>query len=269
MAGTKPDSESEVTKTGHFQQAPFPIALLAAVTEETILLRGQLVDSTEQHCNGLDLIIGRLAGHQVVLGHSGIGKAAAAAAATALLARYPVAALWMLGCGGAYPEAGLKIGDLALAEKEIFADEGVMTDQGFRDLAAAGIPMRHGPPPSFNIWPTDSELTRWARLALADHASAEKIALGYGPFATVSTCTGTTATALGITARTGAICENMEGAAAALACHQMTVPFLELRGISNLVENRQPQRWDLPAGMLAAQKAVLKLLATLESNPPL
>ena len=53
---------------------------------------------------------------------------------------------------------------------------------------------------------------------------------------------GTTARGLELTGRTGGICENMEGAGAALACRQTGVPFMELRGISNLVEDRETAR---------------------------
>lgn len=63
-------------------------------------------------------------------------------------------------------------------------------------------------------------------------------------------------------ARTGALCENMEGAAVALACRQLSVPMLELRGISNRVEDRDTRQWDLTAGMAAAQNAVKHLLDT-------
>jgi futalosine hydrolase len=77
---------------------------------------------------------------------------------------------------------------------------------------------------------------------------------------TVSTCTGTTARAIEIEARTGGICENMEGAAVALACRQLSVPLLEIRGISNLVEDRDSRRWDLANAMAAAQEAVIILL---------
>ena len=78
--------------------------------------------------------------------------------------------------------------------------------------------------------------------------------------ATVSTCTGAAARAIQIEQRTGGICENMEGAAVALACRQLSVPLLEIRGISNLVEDRDPGRWDLAAGMTVAQQAVIGLL---------
>jgi futalosine hydrolase len=52
----------------------------------------------------------------------------------------------------------------------------------------------------------------------------------------------------------------MEGAAVALACQQLAVPLLEVRGISNLVEDRDTRRWNLPLGMIVAQQAILTLL---------
>ena len=68
------------------------------------------------------------------------------------------------------------------------------------------------------------------------------------------------ARAIEIETRTGAICENMEGAAVALACRQLSVPLLEIRGISNRVEDRDTSRWDLTTAMAAVQEAVISLL---------
>ena len=67
-----------------------------------------------------------------------------------------------------------------------------------------------------------------------------------GPFVTVSQCSGVQGVGDALHARFNALCESMEGAAAAHICTLYNVPFLELRGISNLVENRQPARWDIP-----------------------
>jgi futalosine hydrolase len=53
----------------------------------------------------------------------------------------------------------------------------------------------------------------------------------------------------------------MEGAAVAQVCAHQQVPFLELRGISNLVEDRDLARWDLKTGAETAQRAVQALLA--------
>ena len=53
----------------------------------------------------------------------------------------------------------------------------------------------------------------------------------------------------------------MEGAAVAQLCARFGVPFFEVRGISNLVEDRDLSRWDLPAAAAAAQQAVRAVLA--------
>lgn len=236
------------------------IALLAAVPEETELIRASLLDFQQRPVNGIDLICGKLSGHDICLAHSGIGKAAAAATTATLLIHCQPEALWLFGCGGAYPGSGLTIGDLALASREVFADEGVATNKGFRDLADMQLPMRQDEKVFFNVWPVDQKLHDWAQSLLAGYTETSGTNLRSGPFVSVSTCTGTTARGIEIENRTDGICENMEGAAVALACRQISVPMLEVRGISNLVEDRDTSRWDLAAGMNAAQQAILALI---------
>ena len=238
------------------------IALLAAVPEETALIRQQLEAPVRQAASGMHMLNGRIRGREVCLAHGGIGKAAAAAATVAQLHHCRPMALLLFGCGGAYPHSGLDIGDLALADGELFGDEGVATVHGFEDLAAMGLPMRQNDQPLFNNWPTDPRLLEWAQTTLGGQVGKAWGKLARGPFVTVSTCTGTTAKASEIEERTGGICENMEGAAVALACRQLSIPLLEVRGISNLVEDRDPSRWDLAAGMAVAQEAVICLLET-------
>lgn len=238
------------------------ICLLAAVPGETTLIREALDDCAQQSVHGITVTTGKLFGHDIGLTHSGIGKAAAAATCVSLLVNCRPQALWLFGCGGAYPGTAMKIGDLALAESEIFGDEGVATARGFHDLEAMGLVMRPTTETFYNTWPVDRQLYDWAKPQLAEHAARGAAALHSGPFVTVSTCTGTTAQAGEIVSRTGGICENMEGAAVALACRQLSVPLLEMRGISNLVEDRDTARWDLAAGMTAAQRAVIALLET-------
>ena len=123
------------------------IALLAAVPEETALIRETIEASVQETVSGMAMQTGRIHGLDVCLAHGGIGKAAAAAATISLLQACQPEALVLFGCGGAYPNSGLNIGDLALADTEIFGDEGVATRHGFEDLAAMGLPMRKGDEP--------------------------------------------------------------------------------------------------------------------------
>ncbi len=249
--------------------APDPmIALLAAVPEETNLIRAALQGFAQESVHGIALISGTISGRKVTLAHSGIGKASAAATAVSLLTSCQPEALVLFGCGGAYLEAELALGDLALANGEIFGDEGVATPSGFQDLAETKLAMRSTPKKLYNNWPIDNELHDWAQPLLQTHAKDNKIKLRSGPFVTVSTCTGSTVVATAIVQRTKGICENMEGAAVALACQQLTTPLLEVRGISNLVEDRDTSRWDLPAGMAAAQRAILELLKSWPERQP-
>ena len=60
------------------------IALLAAVAEETVLIRETLSDAVTETGNGMLLLTGRIHGQDVCLAHGGIGKAAAAAATVSL-----------------------------------------------------------------------------------------------------------------------------------------------------------------------------------------
>ena len=236
------------------------IALLAAVPAETHLIRQSLQGFQQQTVYGVTVMTGKLFDHELCLAHSGIGKAAAAATAITLLSNDRPDALWLFGCGGAYLGSGLAVGDLALANEEIFGDEGVATAEGFRDLAEMKLPMRECPETFFNSWPIDERLLNWARPHLMQHAAKAGKALRVGPFVTVSTCTGIKAKATEVENRTGGICENMEGAAVALACQQRSVPLLEVRGISNMVEDRDTNRWDLAAGMTTVQNAIMALL---------
>lgn len=237
------------------------IALLAAVPLETSLLRRFLSPCEVRNCGGRELYLGSRLGRSVALMHCGVGKVNAAAATTLLLATYRPAAVIVLGCGGAFPGSGLGVGDLAVAGEEIHGDEGALTPQGFLDMEALGLPLaRRGGQSYYNHYPCCPWLLEKVRNLFASPARGRFAQVAFGPFVTVSTCSGTLAGGEALAARTGGICENMEGAAVAQICALHDIPFLEIRGISNLVEDRDPARWDLKAGAETAQWAVQELL---------
>ena len=99
---------------------------------------------------------GRLFGKKIVLAISGIGKTNAAYAATLLVEKYAPALIINFGIGGAYPSSGLNVGDIAVAEKEIYGDEGVLVKEGFSDLRLTGFPiLKKGNIKYFNEFPLD------------------------------------------------------------------------------------------------------------------
>ncbi len=81
-----------------------------------------------------------------------------------------------------------------------------------------------------------------------------------GSFLTLQNVTGTDEQAQILDDRFGALCENMEGAAAAQICTLYNVPYVEIRGISNLVEKRDLSKWDIHTAVTRVQSVVLELI---------
>lgn len=176
----------------------------------------------------------------------GVGPVNAAHAVTvAILERKPDAIL-VCGIGGAYPSSGVRIGDVVCAETEVYGDLGAQSPQGFLDMKALGFPVvSNGTTRLFNELPMQV-------------FPAER----RGVFVTVSTCTGTSAAAREIEARTRGAVENMEGAAVAHVAAMHGIPVGEVRGISNIVTERDKSTWKLQEAAEAAQLALLEWLAT-------
>ena len=168
---------------------------------------------------------------------------AAHAVTVAILQDNP-AAIIVCGVGGAYPSSGLRVGDVVCADIECYGDLGAASPAGFLDMKALGFPVDRLADGSTTI----------CRCSCSPPARRVK-------FVTVSTCTGTDATARDIEARTGGAVENMEGAAVAHVAHLHRIPVGEVRGISNIVTDRNTSSWRLNDAAAAAQEALLAWIA--------
>jgi futalosine hydrolase len=185
--------------------------------------------------------LGDRAGIRLV--RTGVGAVNAAHAATIAILRDQPAAIIVCGVGGAYPASDLHVGDVVSAEVECYGDLGAAGPAGFLDMKALGFPVVESPR-LYNDLPL--QLFPTGRRA---------------KFVTVSTCTGTDATARSIAARTGGAVENMEGAAVAHVAHLHGIPVGEVRGISNMVTDRDTSTWRLKDAAMAAQEATLAWIA--------
>lgn len=204
------------------------LLLCIATDLEGALLRAQLGD----------------AGRSVAIVRTGIGAVNAAHAVTLFLARTGAQAIVVCGVGGAYPSSGLAVGDVACAETECYGDLGATSPSGFLDMRALGFPIVDAPIPLFNEIPLQVfPVRRRAR------------------FVTVASCSGTDAAARAIEERTGGAVESMEGAAVAHVAHLHGVPVGEVRGISNIVTDRDTSAWRVREAAVAAQEAVLTWIA--------
>ena len=241
------------------EKGVFMIALLCSVQAEAELLLARAAVTKTTLFGAKTVIAGRLADRDILLCIGGMGKVSAAHAATLLLAYFNPEALLIFGVGGAYPSSGAAVCDIALANEEIAGDEGVLTVDGFKDTEYIGIPLlKTATATIYTTYPASDGLLQQAQKALASVPHDGSVHVG--TFITLSTCTGTAARARELEDRHHGLCENMEGAAAAQValCHD--VPWLEVRGISNIVEDRDLKKWNIPKAAEAAQRAVMHIL---------
>ena len=229
------------------------LALVCSVPFECAALRGWLADASETAIGRKAAWTGTLDGAPVIVLPAGMGKTNAAQGLTALLETRAVRGVVGFGVGGAYPGSGLEIGDVALASAAIYGDEGVDAPGGWMSTEGIGIPLiERGESRVFNEIALDPARVERARAAL----EAAGVRARVGPFVTVSACSGTAARGEVLARRFGALCEGMEGAALAHVAAIYDVPILELRAVSNLVEDRDLSRWRLADAADAAQRAV-------------
>lgn len=160
---------------------------------------------------------------------SGIGKVNASHGITLMMERFKPDIIYVIGVGGAYPASKLQIGDIAIATKEIYGDEGLSLRNSFHTMDELGLPLLKTNGSSyFNEFP----------MYIPDYLLEFE---NKGVFITVSSCTGSLDKATEIEQRFNAICENMEGAAIAHICTLYKIPVVEIRGISNIIEERKAE----------------------------
>ncbi|MCX9014881.1 MAG: futalosine hydrolase [Candidatus Methanoperedens sp.] len=232
------------------------IALITATSIESHELRRSIHPEPEDKSKVV--YEGELHGKTVFLTHSGVGKVNAAHSVTILLENHDIDLVVLFGIGGAYTR--MKAGDIAVAESENYAEEGVLTKDGWQSMELTGFPLLRKEKEYYNTFPLDMELSRFAMAALEDTG----LNVHSGNFVTVSQCSGTTEAGRMLMNRFNGICENTEGAAVVHICAMYGVPVIEVRGISNIVEDRDMGKWDLKSAASNCCKAVAELVKRLE-----
>ncbi len=159
------------------------------------------------------------------------------------------------GVAGAFVGSGLELVDLCLADRDILGDLGVCDNDGITGFDVKGLPVRRE-------FPLNNRL-----LAEADNFFMQNgISCKKGGFVTVNCASGTRGRGDYLRDRYRAICENMEGAAVARVCEEYGLPCLELRCISNWVEDRPSTGWRLEDACEKGGRSTALLLAHLCAN---
>jgi futalosine hydrolase len=166
---------------------------------------------------------------------TGMGPVAAAASLSRHLALHGVKidAVLNIGVAGAYIGSGINLLDICLAQHEILGDLGICMQDRIIDFQP-GL----GTTTYFEF--KNEFIPKFKNIFTNQNIVFKNV-----NFVTVNCCTGTKERGEFLRRRHDAGCENMEGAAVAMVCQNFNVPCVELRCISNMVDDRDTTQWQL------------------------
>ncbi len=144
-----------------------------------------------------------------------------------------------LGIAGSF-DFGLKLGNVCLVTDDTFADLGAEDGEDFLSLDMLGLGISsqsHRPHPSFKT----SGLIQVRAI-------------------TVNKIHGHELSIAKVIARLNPQIESMEGAAFFYACNQFDLPCIQIRAISNYVERRDREKWDINLAVKNLNETLIKLL---------
>jgi len=177
-------------------------------------------------------------GYDVDLLVTGVGGIATAWALAKWFALNPKPDLVLnAGIAGSYRDF-IKNGDVVVPVSDCFADAGIESAGGFQTLFDAGIDDPDRFPFSNGKIIADNE---FIELAAQQFRSVSAI--------TVGTATGSLPTIEKLASKFNPDIETMEGAAFFYICSREKVPFLAIRAVSNRVEPRNKNKWDIPRAL--------------------
>jgi len=152
------------------------------------------------------------------------------------------------GVAGAYVDSGARLLDICLAESEVLGDFGICHAEKIEPL--------DGQLASRTVFPLDPQYVTQASEILGKQDYRCK----KGTFVTVNGVSATARRGAQLRTAYNGLCENMEGGAVARVCEEFSVPCLEVRCVSNMVEDRNLSNWQLAAAVQKCGEAVFLLI---------
>jgi adenosylhomocysteine nucleosidase len=203
--------------------------IIGAMEPEVALLKQQLSATRTEHIGNYQFIRGQLAGNDVVIVQSGIGKVAAAVATTLLIDHFKPDCIINTGSAGGFdPE--LNVGDIAIGTEvrhhdvDAFGEEYGQVPQMPAAYSAHPVLVSAAEKTiaSLGFCKTKSGLITTGDSFMCD---PERIAQTRARFPTM-------------------LAVEMEGAAIAQVCHMLNTPFVVIRSLSDIAGKESPVSFD-------------------------
>ena len=178
---------------------------------------------------------------------TGVGLLPSTYAIMQLIARLKPDLIIQIGIAGSFNPT-LVLGTAVTVRQEMLADMGVYETDGYHDIFELGLAEKNMPPLEQGAIVNHHDyLIESASLPVVSAVSVNEIS--------------TSTEKINVFAeKYKADIESMEGAALHYVCAMQQIPFIQIRGISNLVGERDKTKWKIPESMLAATNACINLI---------
>ncbi|MEM1185033.1 MAG: 5'-methylthioadenosine/adenosylhomocysteine nucleosidase [Planctomycetota bacterium] len=234
------------------------LGLMTAMPEEAEALLGAVLVEGERIEHGRRIFhVGTLFGQDAVLVVSRCGKVAAATTATELVVRFGIDTLMFTGVAGALT-SDLAPGDIVIADRLVQHDI---------DASPMWPPMVV-PLLDIGVFETDGALTQRVCEAAERFAGEGGASVHVGPILSGDRFVKSSADVRGLLeAVPGALCVEMEGAAAAQVAYEYGVKLAVARVISDHADEAAPETFAESLGSIAAASALGIVRELMEAGP--
>jgi futalosine hydrolase len=210
-----------------------------------------VIAATDRELTGLKEISFTRPSLMVHTAVTGVGLLPSSYAIMQLIARLKPELIIQVGIAGSFNPT-LVLGTAVTVRQEMVADMGVYESDGYHDIFDLGLAEKNMPPfEQGAIVNHHDYLINAASLPAVSAVSVNEIS--------------TSAEKINVFAeKYKADIESMEGAALHYVCAMQQIPFIQIRGISNLVGERDKTKWKIPESMLAATNACINLINKIQ-----
>lgn len=216
------------------------ILLVAATPFEVERLKSEV--ESQKKSSGL-----QLNSHDFSLFITGVGMVATAFALGRELAVNQYDLAINLGIAGSF-DRNITLGDVIEITEDTFAETGAEDDQEFIPITTLGFGEN-----TFKSTTTLEQICNGLNLVKANAI-------------TVNTVHGNEASIKKVQQRLNPKIESMEGAAFFYACHQFNIPCLQIRAVSNYVEKRNRDNWDIQLAIKNLNNFAIELVSQIIDN---
>jgi futalosine hydrolase len=225
---------------------PFKLLLVSATDTEADALKR--IPGLKVHSEGFTL-----GNCEISMLVTGVGSVATSWSMAKWLSSNPKPDLAInIGIAGSYRE-NIVAGDVVVPVSDCFADAGIEEGGGFKTLAEAGLADPDRFPFKMGRIEADNKYT----------AEATKKLKAVNAI-TVNTASGSEKTIERLLKKYNPDIETMEGATFFYICCRENIPFLALRSISNKVEPRNKEKWNIPLALEKLSEKMRDLILMLD-----